>query len=326
MAKATRLRVVPTPSEGLAGLVDDRLAEMRARGLSRRTVALQRDVLVRMFLPWAAERGVTVPGQFTQGLLEEWSRYLLEDHRTPKDKPLSRASVRTYLRTMKGFTTWAQTRGNLGAVKVPMPAEGKKTLSVLTSREMRDMEDAATSERDKLIIRLLSDLGLRLGELLALRPDDLIKQTTNGRPARYINVKGKGSRERVIPLDPRLFDRLDRFARRPQARGALSGLIFTTERKHKDHYGALAPRTVQQMIANTAKDAGITKRVHPHLFRHSNITEQLNSGVPVEHIRRNVGHADLSMITKVYSDVQPNDRYESMLAMIRKREDEEKRH
>ena len=80
------------------------------------------------------------------------------------------------------------------------------------------------------------------------------------------------------------------------------------------------------LIAYTAKDAGITKRVHPHLFRHSNITEQLNSGVPVEHIRRNVGHADLSMITKVYSDVQPNDRYESMLAMIRKREDEEKRH
>jgi integrase/recombinase XerD len=222
------------------------------------------------------------------------------------------------MRVMRGFVKWAQKRGSLNAtVAVPMPVAHQRVLEVLSKREVSDMESAATSERDKLIIRLLADLGLRLGELLALRPEDLVRDRGN----RLIKVRGKGHKERLVPIHPQLFSRLERYANRKQRADALSGLIFVTDRRRDGHYTQLAQRTVQQTLKYIAESAGITKRVHPHLFRHSNITWQLNDGVPVKHIQENVGHADLSMITSVYSHVTANDRYESMLAAIRKDED-----
>src|SRR5215471_2551186 len=58
------------------------------------------------------------------------------------------------------------------------------------------MEDAAQTERDKLIVRTLADTGIRVGELVALRPSDLQLQGRN----QYLKIRGKGSREWLVPL------------------------------------------------------------------------------------------------------------------------------
>ncbi len=192
---------------------------------------------------------------------------------------------------------------------------------MLTREEILDMERAATSDRDKIIIRLLADTGIRLGELLGLRREDLKRD----KDSRFIHVKGKGDKERLVPIKPQLFDRLEKYSKRPQARSAESGRLFLTDRKRAGAYGALSGRTVQQMVKFTAEAAGIDttkRRIHPHLFRHSAITWMVNSGDPVEHIRRTVGHADLSLITKVYSHTSPSDLYKTMLERIRRDEDE----
>jgi integrase/recombinase XerD len=321
MSKTAGLKVVSPPSTELQGLVEDWLAGMRARGLSPRSLSQARDTVEKAFLRWAAERGVTTAQQLDQDLVERLSQYLLEEHLTPQGKPLSRESVRTYLRTMKGFVRWAQKRGEVGEVNVVLPKAPQRVLDVLTRAEIRDMEAAATTERDKLIIRLLGDLGLRLGELLSLRPEDLFRDKDT--KARYLRVRGKGARERLVAIDPRLLERLERYAKRPQAKDALTGLIFTTQRRRDGHFVALAQRTVQQMVRYVAIAAKINKpeRVHPHAFRHSAITWMVNSSMPVEHIRQQVGHADLNLITSVYQHVTPNDRYESILALIRRDED-----
>jgi site-specific recombinase XerD len=324
----TKLKVVAPASTELQGLVDDWLAGMRARGLSPRSLSQAKDTVERGFLRWAAARDVTTAQQLDQELLEELSRYLLEEHKTPQGKPLSRESVRTYLRTMKGFVRWAQKHGELGEMKVTLPKAPQRTLDVLSRAEIADMERAATSERDKLIVRLLGDTGVRLGELLALRPEDLIKNRDARGNARFLHINGKGNKERLVAIDPRLFDRLERYSKRPQAREATTARIFTTDRRSRHGgYDPLAQRTVQQMVRYLAMAAHIDKpeRVHPHLFRHSAITWMVNNNVPVEHIRQQVGHADLSLITAVYSHVTPSDRYESMLALIRRDEDDRRR-
>ncbi|MFI5399208.1 MAG: tyrosine-type recombinase/integrase [Candidatus Binatia bacterium] len=329
-AAAKHLKVVTSPSTELAGLVDDWLAEARARGLSPRSTDMGRAVLTNKnngLLTWCAERGITTAEQLDQSVLEDVSRYLLEEHKTPKGELLSRESVRTYLRTVRGFVKWAQKRGDLGAMTTPMPKAPQRTVDVLTVREINDMERAAKSERDKLIIRLLGDVGLRLGELLAITPEDLIPDRDPRRNARYLHIKGKGSRERVVPIDPRLFGRLQQYAKRPQALQAATNRIFLTERRSGGGYVALSQRAVQQAVRYIAEDAGIDtskRRIHPHLFRHSAITRMVNNGMPVEHIRQHVGHADLSLITNVYAHVTPNDRYDSYLAMLR-REDADTR-
>ena len=100
----------------------------------------------------------------------------------------------------------------------------RRVLTVLERDEIRAMEDAAGSERDKLIVRVLADTGLRLSELLGLTAGDLIEQ---GRD-RYVKVMGKGSRERLVPLQPALYVRLRRFAANGARQETSSDRIFTT--------------------------------------------------------------------------------------------------
>lgn len=70
------------------------------------------------------------------------------------------------------------------------------------------MDNAAKTERDKLILSLLADCGLRLGELLALRVED-IWEPKRGELA--LKVRGKGSRDRLVPVSPGLVRRLRRY-------------------------------------------------------------------------------------------------------------------
>jgi integrase/recombinase XerD len=81
----------------------------------------------------------------------------------------------------------------------------KAILEVLSREEIAAMEDAARTERDKLIIRTLADTGIRVGELVKLRRSDLV---TQGRQ-HYLRVRGKGSKERLVPI-PRLYQGVNR--------------------------------------------------------------------------------------------------------------------
>jgi site-specific recombinase XerD len=319
--KATTFKpkVVEMPATDLGALVDDYLADKRAQGLSRRSVDLIKSTLDKTFMRWATKHEVTA---LTQETLNAWSRYLLDDHRTPDDKPLSRASIRTYQRTARSFIKWAQERGDVDAkVKMPMAKDEHRIREVLDRDEILSMESAASSERDKLIIRLLGDTGMRLGELLGLTADDLTKQGDG----RYVKVHGKGARDRMVPLGPAMFTRLEKYARRPQAKQSESKRIFTTERKRNGGYMALSGRAVEQMVKAVADEAGITKRVHPHGFRHAAITHMINRSMPLEHIRRIVGHADLSLISSTYSHVDAGDLHRSFIALIRDDQDDRRR-
>src|SRR5712692_5106767 len=263
-----KLRIVEHRPSGLERLVADYLAHQRSRGLSAHTAALTANVIEHTFLPWCKKERVTAPEQLTQPVLDRWGTYLLTDHRTPAGKPLARESVRTYLRTLGSFVRWAQENNDtIGAkVKAHQPVAEHKLMETLTRAEIQDMEDAAGVDRDKLMIRLLADTGIRLGELLGLRRADLVEQ---GRE-RYIKVRGKGARERLVPLKPELFIRLRKYADRGRAAGTGERIFVTTRKSPKTgELEPLAPRSVQNMIKWTAKAAEIERAVHPHLFRHS---------------------------------------------------------
>jgi integrase len=78
---------------------------------------------------------------------------------------------------------------------------------VLSREEIDRMEAAAPVERDKIIVRLFGDCGLRLGELVGLRTKDIIR---TGNQA-YLRVYGKGDRERRVPVAPKLLRRAERY-------------------------------------------------------------------------------------------------------------------
>jgi site-specific recombinase XerD len=312
-----KLKIVERRPSALERLVADYLAHQRSRGLSAHTADLTANVIEHGFLPWCAKAELSQPEQLTQPVMDRWAAYLLEDHRTPRGKPLARESVRTYLRTLGSFVRWAQdSDAAIGAkVKTHQPVAEHRLMETLTREEISHMEDAAGVDRDKLIIRLLADSGIRLGELLGLRLGDLVEQ---GRE-RYIKVRGKGARERLVPLRPELFMRLRRYAERGRTAGSNGSRIFVTTRRSPKtgEYEPLAPRSVQNMLKWVAKGADIERAVHPHLFRHSYATWALRKGMNPLQLQRILGHADLSMISGVYSHLTPTDAYSAMLELTR---------
>jgi integrase/recombinase XerD len=311
-----KLKIIEARASALDRLVADYLAHQRGRGLSAHSIALTAAVIEQGFMPWCVKEHVSSPEQLTQQVLDRWGAYLLEDHRTPTGKPLARESVRTYLRTLGSFVRWAQADDAIGAkVKARQPLAEHRLMETLSREEIQRLEDVAGAERDKLMIRLLADSGIRLGELLGLRAGDLVEQ---GRE-RYIKVRGKGARERLVPLQPGLFMRLRKYAERGRPTDTRAERIFVTTRRSPatGEYEPLAPRSVQNMIKWHAQAAGIERAVHPHLFRHSYATWALRKGMNPLQLQRILGHADLSMISGVYSHLTATDAYAAMLDLMR---------
>jgi integrase/recombinase XerD len=144
---------------------------------------------------------------------------------------------------------------------VPAPLDRK----VLSGPEIAQLEGAANSERDKLIVRILADCGVRPGELCGLTTDSI--RLDDGMA--FLKVRGEGDPERLVPILPDLAGRIERFIKdRPV--DAKGDRLFVSLRRGRD--GGYAPLTqsgVMQLVRGLADKAGISKRVHPHIFRHS---------------------------------------------------------
>ena len=235
-----------------------------------RTVAWYDATLNRQFLPWCADEGVTDPGDLTPQVVGRFTARLIE--RQGVHGSLSRSTVRSYVRAVRVFLARAKApeggAADVGASpRLPRPEQ--KVLDVLTREEIQAMENAAKAERDKLIVRVLADCGLRLVEVLALRAEDLRESR---RAELALNVRGKGSRNRVVPLAPRPYRRLRRYL---GASGAeRRDPIFVALRKGTDGaYPPLTKRGLEQTIRAIAREVGIEKRVYPHVLRHSFATK-----------------------------------------------------
>jgi site-specific recombinase XerD len=299
---ATKLKVVkPKPANALQTLVSDYLAHQRGRGLSPRTVALTANTLERILLPWCATNHITTPVELTQRTIDRFAADVL-------DRDLAHDSKRTYLRTTSTFIRWAQADDAIvEKVKLHQPKAQKRVLETLDRQQIQKLEDAANTERDKLIVRVLGDCGLRLGELLGLRPGDLVEQ---GRE-RYLHVRGKGARERLVPVAPALFQRLRRYANRGGER-----IFVTNRRQASGQYEPLRPRSVQNMLKFLATTAEITVDLHPHTLRHSAVTNMLRRGMNPVVVQRIMGWESLDML-KVYEHLVASDTYSAMLDYLR---------
>lgn len=294
-------------------LVEEYLVHCRARGLSSKTVnSVYGYTLRQIFLPYCRSRELTEPAQVTKHVLEALSVDLLE-REGRHGAPMSRHSVHSYLRSVNAFLRWAHEEGEAPAVSAPLPKVPKKLLEILSRDEIDAMEHAARAERDKLIIRVLADSGIRVGELVGLRLSDLVERTGGF----YIRVEGKGARERLVPVTPALYRRLRRQADRGRPADTSSDRIFIGLRRGlSGDYEALTTGAVEHMIKDLAERAGIERRVYPHLLRHSFATWMLSRGVNPIVLAQILGHNSLAMIQQVYAHLTPQDSYDALLRAI----------
>ena len=315
--------VVNNESPAIHGLVEDYLAAGRARGLSPKTIKLSYGYPLRgVFLPWCDQQGIREASQLSTRLLERFSAGLLDEG--GKRGKLSKNTVWSYMKAVRGFLAWAKADGEAVDAEARLPKLPRRLVEVLSRSEVDRLEGAAGTERDKLIVRVLADTGLRVGELVALRERDLAERDRH----HFIRVLGasqgggaKGDTFRLVPIAPALSRRLRRYAERSRPAEAATDRLFLSQRRSsRGTYEAITASGVQQLIRDLGDRAGLRKRVHPHLFRHSAATHMLQRGMNPLLVAQVLGHSSLAMIQRVYAHLTPTDAHDALMQALRQEE------
>ena len=224
--------------------------------------------------------------------------------RTPPQKAKSDADLQAVIQATQKLwrrhhLSYDQTRYVAKQARRALALERPQVRTRIIERLARDEErrliEAAyrlTGARG-LLIKTLFQTGARVSEFVAIEVGDFFfdEQT-------ILIRKAKGGKRRYVPILPELAQEL-----RTHLRDRNQGYLFETNR-----HAAFSPRRIQQLVKETADLAGLTKRVTPHLLRHSVATTLLEHGMPLEQIQKFLGHAKIDT-TQIYA--------ESTTAMIR---------
>jgi len=291
-------------------LVEDYLASCEARGLSPRTLDNCYGYPLRVvFLGWCDESGIRDLADLDGRGLDRFTSSLYQ--RRPRGHAISKHTVHSYVRPVRQLLTWAAHVGEDVKAKPQLPRLSKPWREVLTREEIDAMEQMLPTERDKLIIRLFGDCGLRLKELTQLTPSDIVR---SGRQA-HLRVLGKGQRMRDVPLPPLTLRRLERHINARPFDRSDDRIFLALRRGPMGQYDGLTGNGVYQVVTDAVARARITKHVHPHLLRHSWITQMLRRGMnPVQ--LSIIAGTSLPVIMEHYTHLTREDAYSAMLGAL----------
>lgn len=169
-------------------------------------------------------------------------------------------------------------------VKIPNPRIQKYDFEILMFEEIALLQRCCRDMRQLLIINMLYDTGIRVRELIRVRPSDFDKHH------RTIMIRNsKGKKTRVIHYGETLRNTLIKFC---QVRGSLPENTLLESYKEKNK--PLTMRGVQFIVKQIAKRSGIKKRISPHTFRHTYAVHYLNAGGSLFHLQKLLGHENIT--------------------------------
>ena len=275
------------------------------KGRSLHTVA-NYDRYLSRFLGYAK---VTNPAKLTESMVREYRMWLNRQPGTKYGRNVETMKRRTqnyYLIALRAFLKYIRKRGfdSLSPEKIELAKVPERSLDLISPDELTrlmDAPDVATIQglRDKAMLELLFSTGLRVSELCSLSVEDVDLSRDE------FSVRGKGDKIRVVFLSD-------------TARNAIKA--YLKERKDMDdamfiQYGKnvkkdqlknkdlrLTPRSVQRTIKKYATLAGITRKVTPHVIRHSFATDLLSNGADLRSVQALLGHANIAT-TQIYTHV-----------------------
>jgi len=213
---------------------------------------------------------------------------------------LSKVSVARALAALRSMYKWLAREGMVQqnpAKLVAMPRTPKKLPRVPTLEEMNTLLDsgmpeaARFPERDRAIFELLYGCGLRNSELVGIELGDL--DSANG----LLLVRGKGKKERYVPLEGKAEEALKAYA--DARRKILVESRKNTRRLFINRRGGpLTTRSVARIVKQIAVAKGLPPDVHPHTLRHAFGTHLLTEGADLRAIQELLGHERLSTTQK----------------------------
>jgi len=274
------------------------------RGVAKNTLSSYRRDL-RRYSKHLSDRGIHDLAKVGE---DDVSEFLVALRRGDPDSgaaALSAVSAARALIAVRGLHRFAAAEGLAEldvarAVRPPTP--GRRLPKSLTIDEVLALlegaggdspSDGALTLRNRALLELLYSTGSRISEAVGLDIDDIDTQ------ARSVLLRGKGGKQRLVPVGRPAVQALDAYLVRGRPdlarRGRGTPAIFLNARG-----GRLSRQSAWQVLRDAAERAGITSGVSPHMLRHSFATHLLEGGADVRVVQELLGHASVTT-TQIYT-------------------------
>lgn len=216
---------------------------------------------------------------------------------------LKKKTQNYYLIALRAFLKYLARQGvkSLAPERIELAKVGERHVEFMTADELARLLDApkgsdVKSLRDRAILRMLFSTGLRVSELCSLSRDiDLSSDE--------VSIRGKGDKVRVVFLSDDAKAAVKAYL---DKRDDMDDSLFSkvaVEKRHKGESLPLTTRSVERIVKHYAAKAGImTKRVTPHVLRHSFATDLLSNGADLRSVQALLGHANIGT-TQIYTHV-----------------------
>lgn len=221
------------------------------------------------------------PEELTDAHVAEFQNHLV------KTKKVSTSSQNQYINAIKFYFEKVLGRDK-GFYQIDRPIKEFTLPKVLTEREVGDLLRAVHNVKHKAMLLMIYSAGLRAGELINLRINDI-----DSEKMRVFVRGGKGKKDRVTILSVKALNVLREYFKKHKPK------VYLFEGQSGDKYTTSSLRKVFQ---KALKSAGITKKVNLHALRHSFATHLLESGVDLRYIQELLGH-NSSRTTEIYTHI-----------------------
>jgi site-specific recombinase XerD len=242
------------------------------------------------------------PSQLTDDVIREF-RIWLNRQTTQKGETLKKKTQNYYLIALRAFLKYLRWRNIdcLSPERIELARVGERSLDLIEPRELDRLLDApkgsdVKSLRDRAMMQLLFSTGLRVSELCGLpREIDLSKSE--------YSVRGKGEKVRVVFISNEAKEALRAYEKKRVDLDEALFVNFGRGKSSKDSKSLrLTPRSVERIVKSYALKAGISKKVTPHIIRHSFATDLLENGADLRSVQALLGHANVAT-TQIYTHV-----------------------
>lgn len=264
------------------------------RGLSDRTVeAYRRDVL--RLIDFLQTRGVSAPPAVSHVDLREYVYGL-------REAGLAASSIRRSVSATRTYFSFLRDEGLLDSdptERIESPKRWQRLPNVLTRAEAARLIESPSPDhpvywRDRAILEILYATGIRVSELTTA------KRSWLDLDENLLQVRGKGSRERVVPVGRTASEVVRRYLQevRPELEGGFGEDALFLNRRGRP----LSRMAVWSLVRTAADRIGMRKKVSPHTLRHTFATHLLEGGADLVAVQELLGHADITT-TQIYTHV-----------------------
>ena len=237
--------------------------EMKLRGYSKKTICFYAH-LNKRFLMYAKKS----PREVTRKDIESYLVSIYDWGRASATRHLYCSALKFY------YETVLKRKFN-----IPYPKKSNKLPVVLSRDEIGSMINSLKNQKHRMLLELLYGSGLRLGEAIKIKAEDIcIQQKTL-----FIH-SGKGDKDRIANLSGIFIDEF-------LGSGIKSGYLFESAQHPESH---IHPRTAQSIVKCALQKAGIIKKAHCHTLRTSYATHLIENGVDISYVQKLLGHARIS--------------------------------